>query len=83
MKVNSRVFKGIEYIQLTDLPDAQQVALLKTINHDLFIKIMIEKKIVSQCLQYKDYSVWYESLYKSAAFAPTPKPANLPVIANH
>ena len=32
---------------------------------------MIEGKIVGQCLQYKDYSAWYESVFKAKA-APAP-----------
>jgi hypothetical protein len=60
MKVDAKLFKGIEYVVVTDLPQLQQQRLLDTINHDLFIKIMIEGKIITRCLQYKDYLKWYE-----------------------
>jgi hypothetical protein len=60
MKVDAKIFKGIEYIVVTDLPVTQRERLISTINHDLFIKIMIDGKIIGQCLQYKDYSNWYE-----------------------
>jgi hypothetical protein len=65
MKVNSKIFKGIEFIQLNQLPPEQREALLKTINHKIFIKILIDGKIVGQCLQYKDYEIWFENIYKT------------------
>ena len=60
MKVDAKIFKGIEYIVVTDLPITQRERLINTISPDLFIKIMIDGKIIGQCLQYKDYSSWYE-----------------------
>jgi hypothetical protein len=69
MKAEAKIFKGIEYVVVTDLPQGQQQRLLDTINQDLFIKIMIEGKIVSRCLQYKDYSKWYEHSAKVASQA--------------
>ena len=60
MKADVKIFKGIEYVIVGELPQLQQAMLLDTINHDLFIKIMIDGKIISQCLQYRDYSNWYE-----------------------
>jgi hypothetical protein len=67
MMVNSKVYKGIEYIQLSELPQAQREGILQTINQDLFIKIMIDGKIVDHCLQYKDYSAWYKGIYQAGA----------------
>lgn len=65
-KVESKVFKGIEYIQLGELPDHQREELVRTLNPELFIKIMIDKKVVSQCVQYKDYVSWFDSVYNSS-----------------
>jgi (2Fe-2S) ferredoxin len=66
MKVNSTIFKGIEYIQLGQLPEEQREKILETINRSLIIKILIDGKIVGNCLQYKDYDVWYENVYVPA-----------------
>ncbi len=63
MKVDRKIYKGIEYIQLQELPASQQEKLVLTANHDLFIKIMIDGKIVSECLQYKDYVNWFETVF--------------------
>gem|GEM_PF-939080 len=64
MKVNSTIYKGIEYIQVRELPPDQQELLLKTINRDLLIKIMIDGKLVGNCLQFKDYEIWFDSVYQ-------------------
>lgn len=65
MKADSKIYKGIEYVQLNELPLIQQDKLLATLGHDFFIKIMIEGKIVSQCLQYRDYNFWYENVFRT------------------
>lgn len=67
MKILSKVFRGIEYIQIIQLPPQQREKLLETINQKLFIKILIDGKIVGDCLQYKDYEVWYENIYRTPA----------------
>jgi hypothetical protein len=59
MKADSKIFKGIEYVQVSELPQAQRELLMQTINPELFIKLLIDGKIISGCLQYKDYSRWY------------------------
>ena len=65
MKVDSKTFKGIEYVQVSELPQTQREILTQTINPDLYIKLLVEGKIVSGCLQYKDYSKWYQEHYQS------------------
>ena len=63
MKINSENFKGIEYIQLNELPDDQRQKILESLNRNFLIKILIDGKIVSNCLQYKDYSFWYDNIF--------------------
>lgn len=64
MKVDAKLFKGIEYVQLSELPQNQRELLTQTINQELFIKLLVDGKIVSGCIQYKDYSKWYVELYQ-------------------
>jgi len=64
MKTPAKNFKGIVYIQLNDLPIVQQELLLQTIHKDMFIKILIGEKVISNCLQYTDYELWYNNIYK-------------------
>lgn len=66
MKVNSTIFKGIEYVQLGQLPEEQRERILETINRNLIIKILIDGKIIGNCLQYKDYDLWYENVFAPA-----------------
>ena len=64
MKVDSKIFKGIEYVQVSELPQAQREELTESINRELFIKLLIDGKIISGCLQYKDYNKWYGESYQ-------------------
>lgn len=64
MKVDAKIFKGIEYVQLSELPQAQRELLTQTINPDLFIKLLVDGKIISGCLQYKDYNNWYQNQFQ-------------------
>lgn len=64
MMIDSKNYKGIEYVRLEELPITQREKLKDTINHELLIKIMIDGKIVNDCIQFKDYTYWYNSVYK-------------------
>lgn len=64
MKVSSSVYKGIQYVQVSTLPVEQRDRLLGTINQELFIKILVDGKIIVNCLQFKDYERWFESVYR-------------------
>lgn len=64
MKVNSTIYKGIEYVQVNSLPADQKEKLLQTINQDLFIKILVDEKLIGNCLLFKDYEIWFENVYK-------------------
>ena len=66
MKVDAKIFKGIEYVQLSELPQAQREILTQTINPELFIKLLVDGKIISGCLQYKDYNNWYVNHFQAA-----------------
>lgn len=74
MKVDSKIYKGIEYIQVSELPNAQREKLLQTLDRDLFIKILIDEKIIGQCIQYKDYEAWFENTYAGSASRVSKKP---------
>ena len=65
MKVKSTIYKGIEYVQINTLPKEQMESLMKTINRELLIKILIDDKLVGNCLQFKDYESWFDLVYSS------------------
>lgn len=64
MKVDRKNYKGIEYILFDELPQAQREKFLQASGHGAFIKILIDGKVISRCIQYKDYNLWFENMYK-------------------
>lgn len=64
--VPSKIYKGIEYIQLNDLPREQQEKMQKTLNREFYIKILVNGEIISNCIQYKDYRNWYETVFRQS-----------------
>ncbi|SKC74621.1 hypothetical protein [Ohtaekwangia koreensis] len=64
MKAEIKIYKGIEYVLVSQLPAEQQTIISQTISKRLYIKILIDGKIVGNCLQYKDYDFWYENVYR-------------------
>jgi hypothetical protein len=66
MMVDCKTFKGIEYVQLNELPQSQREKLVQTINNDLFIKILIDGTILNNCLQFKDYLTWYNNVFQTS-----------------
>lgn len=67
MKVNSKIYKGIEYVQLNELPETQQKEILTTLDQEVLIKILIDGKVLTNCLQYKDYENWFEQTFTPAS----------------
>lgn len=66
MKVNSTVYKGIEFVEISSLPIEQKTSLLQTINPELLIKILVDGKLMPRCLQYRHYEEWYETAFEPA-----------------
>jgi hypothetical protein len=64
MKIDSKIFKGIQYVEVNQLPSEQSNSILKTFDEDNFIKILMDGKILSGCIQYKDYEAWYHTVYR-------------------
>lgn len=83
MKVHSTIYKGIEYIQVSTLPSEQKEKLLLSVNPELLIKILVDGKIVTNCMQFKDYEAWFEGVYKTQAKVRNPdKRKEAPAPAN-
>lgn len=65
MKVNSSIYKGIQFVQVNALPQDQKDKLLSTINRELLIKILVDGKLVGNCLQFKDYETWFDNVFQT------------------
>ncbi len=64
MKINSTIYKGIEFVEISALPVEQKTSLLQSVNPELLIKILVDGKLMPRCLQYKDYEDWYDNFYR-------------------
>ena len=73
MKVKAKVYKGIEFINVGELPTNQQL-LLQHNREPERIKILVDGKVVENCVQYNDYVKWYSSVYKSSVATADVKP---------
>ncbi len=72
MKVASQSYRGIDFVCISDLPPAQQEALLKSPQTPERIKILINGKVVDQCLYYKDYEYWFNRVFSRERQLVTP-----------
>lgn len=61
MKVQATNYKGIEFVSFQQLPADQQL-LLRHAQLER-IKILIDGKVRRDCIQYRDYSAWYASVF--------------------
>lgn len=64
MKVKAEIFKGIEFVQINKLPDEQRLKFLESLNRHLIIKILIDGKIIGNCVQYHEYELWFDNIFK-------------------
>ena len=65
MKAIAKVYRGIEFICVGELPADQQL-LLKHSQEPERIKILVDGKILGDCVQYNHYSQWFEKIYASS-----------------
>ena len=65
MKADATCYKGIEFVSVNSLPADQQV-LLEHAKEPKRIKILADGKILSNCIEYKNYSRWYSNVYQES-----------------
>ena len=64
---NAENYKGIDFIRVSKLPEDQRNLIVKTISADQIIKILKEKELIVDCIQYEHYMVWYKHMYQTKA----------------
>jgi hypothetical protein len=69
--IGARIFKGIEFIRVCDLPLDQQNEINKWSDQEIVIKIQTEEGLYSDCIQYKDYVYWFENIFEEATTTET------------
>jgi hypothetical protein len=67
MKVPVEVFGGIEFVRISNLPEDQKEFITCSISRDRIIKILKDKVVIGDCIQYHDYNSLYNQ-YKTKSF---------------
>lgn len=59
----ARIYRGIEFIRISDLPEDEQHQIKQIQSTDLVIKILTDNGLFRDCVSYKDYTHWYNNIY--------------------
>ena len=62
-KFTEDIYRGIHFIRLSDLPDDQKNHFEQWLSPDKVIKILIDKQISHDCVQYHNYENWYDNVF--------------------
>lgn len=74
MIVKPSLYRGIEFVCITDLPTEQQILMQSSPQFPERINILIEGEIKRNCIQYHAYTQWFKDVYNnSVAQAPAVK----------
>lgn len=74
MKLQATLYRGIEFVRIEDLPVNQQHELQLSPELPERIKILIDGKVLGNCLLYTAYTAWYATVYHAKA-VPEPQAA--------
>lgn len=61
MRVESELYKGIEYVRVSSLPEDQKEKIKTSLPRDKVIKILKDGSLIEDCIQYTDYLAWFEA----------------------
>jgi len=64
MKVLAEIYKGIEFIRISKLPEEQRKQIVQVLPSDSIIKILKESELLTDCVQFKHYEAWFDQQYK-------------------
>jgi hypothetical protein len=65
MKIAGDNYKGIDFIRIATLPDDQKLKIRNSFDNNKIIKILREKELLNDCIQYSDYNEWYYQHFNS------------------
>jgi hypothetical protein len=61
--ISPQHYRGIFYIRLEALPDAQRDQFFNWLPVSDFIKLKVDEHIIDNCVNYQDYLFWFENFY--------------------
>ncbi len=59
------IYKGIEFVRISNLPKEQSEEIYAAFPKDKIIKILRDEMIVRDCIQYQDYQEWFKETYQN------------------
>ncbi len=59
----AKVYRGIEFIRISELPKDQKEAIWNWTSREQIIKILIDDNLIEDALQFKDYTYWFENVF--------------------
>lgn len=62
-KVTEDIYRGIHFIRISNLPNDQKDYFEQWLSPDKVIKILIDKQISHDCVQYHHYKNWYDNVF--------------------
>ncbi|MEI9919279.1 MAG: hypothetical protein WDO14_10825 [Bacteroidota bacterium] len=70
--MSAEIYKGIEFVRISNLPEEQKLQITRTIDQSKIIKILRGKELLSDCVQVNDYARWmHDSFVKDAINIPS------------
>jgi hypothetical protein len=71
--MSAEIYKGIEFVRISKLPEDQKSQITRTIDQSKIIKILRGKELLPDCVQINDYANWMrESFNKELAILRDP-----------
>ena len=61
--MSAEIYKGIEFVRISTLPEDQKTQITQTIDHSKIIKILRGKELLPDCVQVNDYANWMKENY--------------------
>ncbi len=65
MRAEVEVYKGIEFVRISNLPAEQKEKISNTFPKDKVIKILKDEYVLNDCIQYRDYVEWFSQYHKA------------------
>jgi hypothetical protein len=75
MRAVAENYKGIEYVRISSLPEAQKGIFWQTFDKNKIIKILKSGSLLSDCIQYHDYTDWLSKNFKQEQELTSSKPS--------
>lgn len=71
MRVESELYKGIEFVRVSSLPEDQKEKIKTSLPKDKLIKILKDGSLIEDCIQYADYLAWFEAHHQGVMITPS------------